>query len=376
MQFKDIHGLESTKSMLRSAVANNHVAHAQLFAGRPGAPALPMALAFATYLNCENPTDTDSCGQCSQCTKNKKFIHPDVHFVFPVSATKSIAAKDLESRKFLKEWRQFLLTSPYGNLNDWSDLYSGEGKQAYISTREKLNIIQDLSLKAFEGTYKIMLIWYPELMHRNAANGILKVLEEPPENTLFLLVSEQPDLLLTTITSRVQRLNIPLFTSAEVSEQLVLTHGVNEQRAKQIAHLAEGSLREALYLAANVDSNHFDNFSNWMRQCFKRDWGLLIDGADNFAKLNRAKQQLYLQYGLSLVREALVAAQPETGMLVRVDGKEKPFVANLGKTLNTIQFQHLSSLFSDASYHLERNANPKLLFMNLSIHISKTFSLN
>ena len=192
MRFKDIHGLAPTKAMLLSGIRNNHVAHAQLFTGRPGSPALSLALAYATYLNCENPGDEDACGQCPSCAKNQKFVHPDVHFIFPVSSTKNVAAKDASSRLFLKEWREFLLTTPYGSLQDWSTLYGGEDKQALISTKEKQTITNDLSLKAFEGKYKIMLIWLPELMHPNAANGILKVLEEPPENSVFLLVSEQP----------------------------------------------------------------------------------------------------------------------------------------------------------------------------------------
>lgn len=374
MRFKDIHGLENTKELLRSAVSNNHVAHAQLFAGKPGAPALPMALAFASYLNCNNPTGGDACGTCPQCSKNQKFIHPDVHFVFPVSATKQVPAKDLDSRKFLKEWRQFLLTSPYGNLNDWSELFSGEGKQPYISTREKSNIVQSLSLKTFEGKYKIMIIWHPELMHRNAANGILKVLEEPPENTVFILVSEQPDLLLTTIKSRVQRFTIPAFSDSELYEVLVSAHGIEPQRAKQVAHLADGSLRQALYLAANVEHNNFEPFSNWMRQCFKQQWNDIIEGAETFAKMNKTSQQIYLQYGLSLIREALIASSAALPNLFRVEGDEKTFATNLGKSIGISQFQQLSGLISEAIYYLERNANAKLLFTNLSIHISKIFS--
>ncbi len=374
MRFKDIHGLEATKSLLRAAVKSNHVAHAQLFAGMPGSPALSMALAYATFLNCENPTEEDACGECSACSKNQKFVHPDVHFIFPVSTTKSIAAKDAKSQMFLKEWRSFLLSTPYGNLLDWSEIYGGEGKKALISTKEKTTIINDLSLKAFEGKFKIMIIWHPEKMHKNAANGILKVLEEPPENSLFLLVSEEPDSLLTTIISRVQRLNIPSFTDLELSEVLTQVHGVESSRAKQLAHLADGSLRTALYLSAQVETDNFNFFKEWMRHCHQRQMGELVDQTDEFAKLTKAAQGTFLKYGLSILREALVSINATQDKLFRVEGDEKIFAANFGKAISLDQFQKLSSLISDAAYYVERNASSKLLFMNLSINISQVFS--
>jgi DNA polymerase III subunit delta' len=373
MRFKDIHGLESTKSLLRSAVKNNHVAHAQLFAGKPGAPALSMALAYATFLNCENPSEEDACGECSACSKNQKFVHPDVHFIFPVSGTKDILGKDAKSQLFLKEWRSFILTTPFGNLQDWSEIYGGEGKQALISTKEKMTIINDLSLKSFEGKMKIMIIWHPELMHKNAANGILKVLEEPPDNSLFLLVSEDPDKLITTILSRVQRLNIPSFSDQELSEVLTLAHGIEETRARQLAHLADGSLRAALHLSAHVSEDNFEHFKQWMRLCHQRKMGDLVDKAEAFSKLSRGGQNTLLQYGLSMLRESLVSISTSQDPLFRVEGNEKSFASNFGKAISINQFQSLSSLFSDAAYHVERNANAKLLFMNLSINISKVF---
>lgn len=373
MLFKDIHGLESTKSLLRLAVKNNHVAHAQLFTSQTGGPALSMALAFATFLNCENPGEEDACGECSSCSKNKKFVHPDVHFIFPVSTTDNVPAKDARSQLFLKEWREFLLTTPHGNLEDWSEIYGGGGRKMSIMTREKRDIIDSLSLKAFEGKFKIMIIWHPELMHKNAANGILKVLEEPPDSSLFLLVSDQPDNLITTIKSRVQRLNIPSFNDQELSELLVSAHGIEEPRAKQLAHLADGSIRAALHLTAHVSENNFEFFRDWMRLCHQRKMGDLVDKAEEFSKLSRGGQGTFLQYGLSIIREALVATSESQDSLFRIEGNEKSFATNFGKAISVPQFQKLSTLFSDASYHIERNANAKLLFMNLSINISKVF---
>ena len=373
MRFKDIHGLESTKSLLLSGVKNNHVAHAQLFAGKTGAPALSMALAYATYLNCENRSEHDACGQCPSCSKNQKYVHPDVHFIFPVSSTKEVAVKDACSKMFLKQWRQFLITSPYGSIQDWSILYGGEGKQAIISTKEKLTIINDLSLKTFEGKFKIMIIWLPELMHQNAANGILKVLEEPPDNSIFLMVTEQPERLLTTIISRTQRLNIPSFSDQELSELLVSAHGVEQGRAKQLAHLSDGSLRTALYLSAQVEADNHEQFTNWMRLCHQRQMGELVDIAEEFSKHTRGGQSTYLQYGLSMLREALVSTSSTNDELLRVEGKEKTFAQNFGKALTVNQIQKMAELLSEATYHVERNINAKILFLNLSINLSKTF---
>ena len=193
MRFGDIHGLEETKKHLTTSAQRNHVAHAQLFSGVEGSALLPMALAFASYLNCENPTDEDSCGECSSCSKSLKYVHPDIHFVFTVRSTEKITGKDVVSKSYLPAWRNFLLENPYGNSVDWAIEFGGENKQLNISRQESREMVDALSLKAFEGKYKIMIIWMPEKMHPAAANGILKILEEPAANTVFLLVSPQKE---------------------------------------------------------------------------------------------------------------------------------------------------------------------------------------
>ena len=216
MRFGDIYGLEEIKRGLIEAVQKGHVAHAQLFSGPTGSANLALALAFITYINCENPTE-DSCGTCASCQKNTKFIHPDVHFIFPVSSTTRITGKDVLSTNFLKEWRHFLEEDPYGDIADWSVVFGGENKQLNISKGESKSIIQKLSLKAFEGGYKTILIWLPEYMHASAANGILKVLEEPADRTLFLLVTQNHEKLLGTILSRTQKVFIRSFNPSEIS---------------------------------------------------------------------------------------------------------------------------------------------------------------
>lgn len=248
MQFSEIPGQEEIKQTLINSVNNNHIAHAQLFAGREGAPNLALAIAYATYLNCRDRKPHDSCGSCPSCHKFSKFIHPDLHFVFPVSSTKSLTGKDVVSSSFLKEWRTFLLKNIYGNISEWSEIFGGENKQLNISKEESRNIIKNLMLTSYEGGYKIMIIWLPEYMHPYCANAILKILEEPPAKTILFLVSNNLEGLLNTILSRAQLFRIRMFNDDELQEILVEKYGVNTSQVAQIIQLAEGNINEALKL--------------------------------------------------------------------------------------------------------------------------------
>lgn len=369
MLFRDIKGLEEVKERLINAVKHEQVAHAQLFLGKPGSPNLPMALAFANYLNCEQKKDDDACGECPSCTKNLKFIHPDVHFVFPVSGTKNVTGKDVISINFMKEWRQFLTENPFGNLDSWSGFYGGEDKQVNISKEESRQVIKNLSLKAFEGKYKVMVIWLPEYMHPSAANGILKILEEPPEQTIFLLVSSDAERLLTTILSRTQIVTIPKLTDESIAAALVEKHGVDEQRASQLAHLADGDLNQALKLYSNVEDNSHQLFTDWMRDCFKKDFTQLVSRSDEFHGMNKIAQKSLLQYALNMLRESLIY---ETApQLKRVSGKIDSFVENFSKVMDGDKVSRISGLINEAYYHLERNASAKIIFLDLSLRIAR-----
>src|SRR5690606_27964043 len=242
MKFQDIPGLTDVKRVLTDAVKTNHAAHAQLFVGAEGALNLPMALAYATYLHCENKAD-DACGTCPACSKSAKFIHPDTHFVFPFSNVKK-GEKD-EERERLKAditrlWRTFLTEQPFGNLNDWCNHYGGEGKLSIISRDASRDIIRTLALKPFESRSKVMIIWQPETMHPAAANGILKSLEEPSPNTYFILVTTAADKLMPTIISRTQIVTIPLLSDDEMERYLCDQRGIDEATARKIVQLADG----------------------------------------------------------------------------------------------------------------------------------------
>ena len=370
MQFSDIKGLDEVKQHLINSVNNNHLAHAQLFVGQEGGANLAMAWAFAAYLNCEDRQERDSCGKCPACIKTGKLVHPDLHFVYPVSATKKISGKDLVSTSFIAEWRDFLKSNPYGLVADWSNFYGGENKQGNISKQESREIIKNLSLKAFEGKYKIMIIWMPEYLHPSAANGILKVLEEPPENTIFLLVANDMEKLLVTILSRTQKVNIRAFSDDEVEAYLVEKHQMDVHKASQVAQMADGNLNEAERLLDQVEDDNGKMFREWMRFCFTWDLTKMVEWADQYQKMNKVAQKTLLQYTLSMMRETLIFDY-SPGNLQRLQGEELAFVKNFSKVMTAEKVEMLTEKVNEAYYHLERNANAKILFTDLSLVIAK-----
>ncbi len=370
MRFNDIKGYSSIKKQLIQAARSGQVAHAQLFFGPESAPNLPMALAYATYLNCENPGEDDACGECASCSKNSKFVHPDLHFVFPVSSTKKVKAKDAISQTFLPDWRKFLTEQPFGDLSVWSSFYGGEDKQVNISKEESRQIIRNLSLKAFEGRYKIMLIWLPEYLHRFAANGILKILEEPPDKTLFLLVSNDSEQLLTTILSRTQMVHIPRFRDEDLAAMLQEQYDIPENEAQDVARVAEGSLTQALRLKDNTDDNTRDLFAGWMRSCFKMEFDQLVQHAENFHRSSKLAQRTLLRHTLHLMRECLIYQTAPA--LLKTDDETRAFLANFSKVMVPERVEKISGMVGESIYHLERNGSPKMIFLDLSLSIAQT----
>lgn len=370
MRFADIPGIDNAKKQLIQAIRNNHVAHAQLFYGQHGSANLALALAYSAYINCKNPSETDSCGECSNCTKIDKLVHPDLQFVYPVSPTKNITGKNAVSSSYLKDWRTYLENNKYGSLENWSTHYGAENKNANISKEESRNIIKSLSLKSFEAEYKVLIIWLPEYMHVSAANGILKILEEPPEKTLFLLVTCDYEKLLTTILSRCQLFKVPGFSDDEITGYLVESKGLEEGNARKIAMLAEGSIKRAI---ENIDSAEDDShalFRDWMRQCWTKDYTAITSSTDQFFKMNKTAQKLFLQYAINMIRHALLTAyMPEETQKLNPD--EQGFVTNFGKALSQDKLERISKELNQASYHLDRNANVKILFMDLSLTIGR-----
>lgn len=373
MLFSSIPGLTDIKTKLTAAVENNHLAHALLLYGMEGTAKLQMAVAVATYVNCKNRSKDDSCGECDSCGKMAKLIHPDLNFTFPIPSKSSKEEANEDDNKapdVLRSWRQFALTTPYGNVQDWI-LHNAFTKQLNISKGAAKSILQTLSLKSFEGGYKIILIWCPELMHNTAANSLLKILEEPPEKTLFLLVSSQPDLLLNTILSRTQKILIRGFTDTEISGHLVSTGLTTPEAAMQIAPLADGSMREAYRLIDQVQDENTNKFRDWMRICYNLNINSIVSQADAFYDEDKEAQKTLFITGLHTLRESLLK-KGQLDQLMRSAPSDREFIENFGtKVLTEEKIMSLYQLLNDAHYHLERNANAKILFADLSFNAAR-----
>jgi DNA polymerase III subunit delta' len=373
MLFSTIQGCESLKRRLVRVAQTHQVAHAQLFWGPEGSASLPLALAFITYLHCHNRLLNDACGQCASCLKMQKLIHPDVKFVFPTSPTKQVTGKDVVSTNFLKTWRDFLREYPYGHDSDWSYYLNSENKQLSISKEEARGIVQAVSLKAFEGAYKVVLIWLPEYLHIAAASALLKVIEEPPPHTLFLLVSARPDSILNTICSRTQQIYIPAFTDHALSSIIAQKYALDQEQLAQITLLSDGNLNKALKLVENTTGSYFDYFKSWMRLCYAHNLTQLVAQAESFQEMSKASQRNFLAYTLHMLREALVVYFTQAG-LTRATEEEQQFTQKLRKTVTQQQIQEWIIWLNKAYYHIERHVNPKILYLDLSLRISRTFT--
>lgn len=369
MRFTDIPGLNEEKSVLINAVKNNHVAHAQLFYGIPGSGNLPLALAYATFLNCENPTDTDSCGQCAACLKMDKHIHPDVHYVFPKAGKLKEADNSNVSTELLTVWRKFLLEQPYSELQNWAEESGLGSKQLSISKDDSKHIIKTVSMKAFEAKYKVMLIWMPETMNSSSANTILKVLEEPPTQTIFLLVSNDYEKLLTTIISRTQLFKVSGFSDEEIVSYLTSQKDVAETQAVQAARVSQGSMSAALKIASQVEDDSHQLFRDWMRECWTLDILNIHKRTGQFNDLNKSTQKTLILYGLNMLRESLMCQLVGSDPLAGSE-EESQFIIKFSGSVSSDKIEQLSGILNTMHLHLERNGNPKIIFLDTSMQIS------
>ncbi len=371
MRFADIPGLTEIKQRLTRSVRDGKIAHAQLFMGREGALNLPLAIAYMTYLHCVNRTDTDSCGQCPACSKNLKYIHPDTHFVFPVSNVKGDKDDDRFRADMLKSWRTFLLEQPFGHPGDWTTSYGGEDKTAIISKEESREIVKALSLKPFESPLKVMIIWQPETMHPSAANGILKILEEPPQNTFFLLVSSNAERLLPTILSRTQHVTVPLLSDEELDAFLATKEPDSTRRGKAVAD-ADGNLRLALTLLENEGDNLHESLAGWLRLCYKLDAVKLVSLSEEFHEMDKLQQHAFLAYAMKMMRETMLA-RAGADTLLRSRNAEQQFVRNFSKVITLPAVEEAYGLINDAAAMLERNGSAKMIFMDASLRLARAF---
>ena len=380
MQFAAIPGLPETKEKLLNAVKLNHLAHALLFHGPEGSANLTLALALASYLYCEQKSETDSCGTCGSCQRMNKLILPDLNFAFPVVASSKEDDGDEDGKDektdLLGNWRKFVLGQPYGNVHDFIYFNGFEKKQLNITKAAARKMIQTLSLMSFEGGYKIMLIWAPEYLHPSAANALLKIIEEPPAKTLFLLVTSQADQLLTTILSRTQKILVRAFTDEEVSSHLVETGKCEAKAAAQIAMLADGNLREAYLLIDQVEDQTVRQLRDWFRLCATKNLKELFLLSEDFHKADKESQKSLMLAGLNVTREILLK-NLDLDHLLRTTDEDRTFINNISKKMLTEEHaDKLYQTFNAAHYHLERNGNAKMIFTDLSMEILLMMSKN
>lgn len=366
MQFSKIPGLQELKSHLTSAYRKGKIAHAQLYAGRPGTAVLPIALAYASYLMCSNRGDHDSCGSCPNCYRIKKLVHPDVYLYFPkVSSTESGKYNKVLTEA-LPKFRSFVFSRPYGDLEDWAMLYGHENKNILIGREDSREMLKNVSMKSVEGGYKILFLWYPERMNPSAANAILKILEEPPEKTIYLLVTYNYDGLLATIKSRTQLVAIPPNTNKDIGKYLI-DSGIDELRAHQVAKLSEGKIGTALKLANEEDVKEYQTFQSWMLDCWNKDLTSLIRRSEDFSKSGKTKQRSSLNYAISIIRNAVVKSGGLEPAVQNED--ERVFITKYSNRLGTNKLERIYLLINEAAHHLDRNSNPRITNLNLSLNI-------
>ncbi len=373
MNFSKIPGQKEVISRLIRSVKEERVSHAQIFTGPEGCGSLAVALAYAKYISCEDRSEEDSCGKCRSCVKYEKMIHPDLHFVFPVIRK---GGKDNEpvSDSFIESWREFAGRSPYFTLNGWLNSIEVGNAQGLIFSSEAAEIIKKLSLKTFESDFKIMIIWLPEKMHPSAANKLLKMIEEPPEKTIFLLVSDEPDKIIPTIMSRCQLIRLPGFSNDEITGYLTDILKAERQKASEVARVANGNIIKAIELYEDEDasSRNLDRFKNLMRYAWKRDIISIIGWTDDISATGREAQKNFLTYSLRILRENfMMTLGQQKNNLVFLAGEEASFSGNFHPFVNDKNIFLLTDEFNLAFSHVEANGNPKIIFLDLALKVTR-----
>lgn len=390
MQFASIIGQQEVKAQLAELVHHNRLSHALLFLGKEGSGALPLALAFAQYLLCEKVTGknnsavagpslfgdtepvpvaaslvTDACGVCPACQRANQLMHPDIHFSYP-TVTKKPGEKPVAA-DFITEWREFIRLNSYGNLFDWIEMIKEkENSQGKITAKECDEIIKKLSLKSFEGDYKVLVMWMPEELDKEG-NKLLKIIEEPPANTLFILVAENEELVLPTIVSRCQLVRIPALEIKDIEEALISRNHTDPAIARQVASVSDGNYREALQLVQHAEEDWQTLLREWLNAILKTGPVAQTKWVEEISRLGREKQKQFLRYFNHLLEQAVLLRA--MGHAPGAFGTEKDFAERLNKIAGIEQQQAIIEELDRASYYIERNANGKMLFHALTIKL-------
>lgn len=369
MYFKDIIGQEEIKRRLIQSAQQGIVPHAQLFCEPEGAGAFPLALAYARYLNCAHPSETDACGKCPSCLKYDALMHPDLYFVFPIVANKEKKREICDD--YLSEWRNFLNDRPYFNLNTWLNYLGAENKQAIIYAKESDEIIRKLSLKAYEANYRVLMVWLPEKMNETCANKLLKMIEEPPAHTLFLLISNNPDLIIGTIQSRSQRINIRAIAIDAIIRTLMSKFGLSPDDAKNVGHIANGNFIKAMEVISLSEENklYLELFKGMMRNSWSKNVKGMKEAAELFISLGRERQKDFLSFVQRMIRENFIYRFQEPD-LNYMNHEEASFSTKFSPFVNERNVYDLMAELEKADVQITQNVNPKMIFFDLSLKIT------
>ncbi|WP_339886247.1 DNA polymerase III subunit delta' [Polaribacter vadi] len=371
MLFNQIIGQEHIKKHLQTSAENGRIPHAQLFVGKEGSGTLPMAIAYAQYLLCNFSDDADACN-----IKCNKLQHPDLHFAFPVTTNDSVK-KHAVSDLFLEDWREFISYQSFGSLFNWLQHIGVENKQGLIGVDEAEAVVKKLKLKSYEGGFKVMIIWMAEKMNIAAANKLLKLIEEPPEKTVFLLITENEEQIIGTIRSRCQALHFPKLSEEDIASALQVNHQVSENEANKIAHQSEGNYNKALHLLQNDSSDLvFEEwFVAWIRTAFKAKGNAaviqqLISWSETIAKTGRETQKQFLEYCLQFFRQALLLNY-KSDQLVFMESKSGFDLSKFAPFVHSGNILDIEKEIGEAMYHIERNGNAKIILLDLSMKLTR-----
>lgn len=370
MQFSQVKGLNKPKEIVQRSVDSGKLSHALLLLGPEGNGKLAFANALAAYLNCTNPQDGDSCGVCPDCLKIGKLIHPDVHWIFP---SLTIPDKNLSpSAEVIHEFRPRFIENPWFELDDWSKVLAAENKQLLITIPEIRLLKQRMSLKAFEGKYKVVIIWHAEKLNKEAANSFLKLLEEPPENTILIMTATDAGDLLPTIRSRCQTLLMNRIPPTEISDYLSEKYDLEKEQALQIALMADGSMRKAQILAEKDTQSVSEKFPVWMRICYDARYDEIAKLAEDFSRESREFQKFFMESALHRVRDTLRVRYMREDQILFPE-EDVQFLKKLNQTLTDSKLEKIARLLDEAVYQVGRNANAQMLVVSLSLRIHKVF---
>jgi DNA polymerase-3 subunit delta' len=371
MLFNQIIGQEHIKKHLQTSAENGRIPHAQLFIGKEGSGALPMAIAYAQFLLCNFSDNKDAC-----TIKCDKLQHPDLHFAFPVTTNDSVK-KHAVSNLFLKDWRKFIATQPYGSLFNWLQHIGVENKQGLIGVDEAEAVVKKLKLKSYEGGFKVMIIWMAEKMNSASANKLLKLIEEPPEKTVFLLITENEEQIINTIQSRCQALHFPRLSEEDIADALIVNHQIAENEANKIAYQSEGNYNKALHLLQNDASDLvFEEwFVAWIRTAFRAKGNAavvqqLISWSETISKTGRETQKRFLEYCLQFFRQALLMNY-KSDQLVFMESKSGFDLSKFAPFVHSGNILDIEKELNEAMYHIERNGNAKIILLDLSMKLTR-----